>query len=75
MEGLVVANQANEQTSATLQWLQLYFYGRESVSISRCSMYSMYGTFCQQNNYRPVCKATFGKVLVIIFIVYLIIPV
>jgi hypothetical protein len=62
MEGLTVANQANEQTSATLEWLQLYFYGRSSVSISRCSMYSMYGAFCQQNNYRPVCKATFGKV-------------
>ncbi|CAG2165900.1 unnamed protein product [Oppiella nova] len=61
MDGISVANGMNEQTAATLQWLQQYFYGRSSVSISRSSMYSMYGSFCQQNNYRPVCKATFGK--------------
>ncbi|CAG2109465.1 unnamed protein product, partial [Medioppia subpectinata] len=56
---ICVTTGVNEQTAATLQWLQQYFYGRSSVSISRSSMYSMYATFCQQNNYRPLIRIQF----------------
>ena len=52
----------SRQLNSTLKWLESNFQFRSSVSISRSTIYELYQRFCQQYQFVPVCKATFGKV-------------
>ncbi|KAH9515974.1 DNA-binding protein rfx6 [Dermatophagoides farinae] len=53
----------NQQTVMTFEWLHHTFQFRPGVSISRSLIYETYLIFCQQHNFIPVCKATFGKLV------------
>ncbi|KAH9417324.1 DNA-binding protein rfx6 [Dermatophagoides pteronyssinus] len=54
---------SNQQTLKTYDWLQQTFQFRSGVSIARSLIYESYQKFCQQNNFLPICKATFGKLI------------
>lgn len=53
------ANQLKE----TNKWLECCFQAKQNVSISRSTIFELYIKFCNKNNFTPVCKATFGKII------------